>query len=190
MFFARTTTAVVCALSGVVLFSSPAVAATPPVSDTVLSPYIETHRPLSTFGYQEKALRGGKKTLRRALQAVGNAHQVCPNGTCENLCLHLAAKLAGYGSSGSATALSHWKRLARQGYTNQARTPPVGASVYWDVGTAGHVATYVGDGMVVSNWDGKKGDNVYLLPIDIFENQWASARYLGWAPPVFYGVPL
>jgi hypothetical protein len=41
--------------------------------------------------------------------------------------------------------------------------------------------------MVVSNWsNGPQGPNVYLMPVETFEQDWG-APYFGWADPVFRG---
>lgn len=162
----------------------------PPIIDGVKKSHVDIGNNPSRFGYKEEALTGAKKTVKRALEFVGQANKACANKTCQGKCLHLAAKVWGYPYSGSNTAKSHWLRLNDLGLTYADRKPPVGALVYWDVSWTGHVATYVGDGMVVSNWDGRKGHGVYLLPIDIFENKWSSARYLGWSNPKFFATHL
>jgi len=172
------------------LLSPSKVQAAPPITDAAPSGYVELGPQPSRFGFVEETVPGGNRAAKRGLSFVGKAEKVCANGTCENLCLHLAAKVHGYAWSGSVTARSHWNALANMGVVKTNRQPPVGALVFWDVGSSGHVAVYVGDGFVVSNWEGKKGDGVYLLPIDTFENSWSSARYLGWSPPVFFGPRL
>lgn len=164
--------------------------AAPPVTDSAPKGYVELGPQPSRFGFVEETLSGGKRAVKRGLRFVGNADKACANGTCENQCLHLAAKVHGYAWSGSETARTHWNALASRGVVKTNRQPPVGALVFWDVGSSGHVAVYVGDGFVVSNWDGKNGAGVYLLPIDTFENSWTTARYLGWSPPVFFGPRL
>lgn len=160
--------------------------ALPPVAEAAKKRFVDLDSP-SRFGFREKSLPGAQAAVNRGIYLVGRADRACSNLTCEGLCLHLAAKVWGHAYSGSPTAIAHWERLREMGQTRSDRQPPVGALVYWDINWSGHVAVYVGDGMVVSNWDGPHGDGVYLLPIDIFENEWSSAKYLGWSQPTFFG---
>lgn len=130
-----------------------------------------------------------EKALERAYSYVGNAHLACSDGMCYRKCDHLAGDIWGYADySGYRTAKTHWFTAVGQGIANPGdRTPPIGALLFWDTGSAGHVATYVGDGMVVSNWsNGPQGPNVYLIPVEAFEEEWG-APYYGWADPVFRG---
>lgn len=138
-------------------------------------------------GVREKLLPGAREAVERGLSFIGRADKACSNGTCEGVCLHLAAKVWGFAYSGSETALTHWKRLEALDLTQKDRRPPIGALVFWDIGWSGHVAVYAGNDMVISNWDGPEGDGVYLLPINTFENEWSSATYLGWSQPKFFG---
>lgn len=128
--------------------------------------------------------------MRRALMFVGNAKLACSDGMCLSKCDHLAGKIWGYGNSGYLSAATHWAHAVANGYAKPGDTnPPLGALLYWDTGHKyGHVATYVGNGMVVSNLTTAPGiSNVYLMPAA----QWSKwHKYLGWSAPVFQGVPL
>lgn len=129
------------------------------------------------------------KALSRANSYVGNAILACPDGMCYRKCDHLAGDIWGYAdASGYATAKVHWFQALKQNVARPGnRTPPIGALLFWDSGHYGHVATYVGNGLVVSNLtNGPKGSNVYLLPAEYFEENWGSP-YLGWADPIFFG---
>lgn len=130
-----------------------------------------------------------EKAVQRAKKYVGNAHLACSDGMCYRLCDHLAGDIWGYEDySGYKSAKTHWYTALQTGVANPGnRTPPIGALLFWDTGKSGHVATYVGDGMVVSNMNsGANGPNVYLVPASLFEEQWG-APYLGWADPIFRG---
>ncbi len=128
------------------------------------------------------------KALARAALYVGNAGLACSDGMCYRKCDHLAGDIWGYAeASGYATAKIHWYRALATGVARPGnRVPPIGALLFWDTGPYGHVATYVGNGMVVSNLsNGPNGANVYQVGADLFENSWGSP-YLGWAPPIFF----
>jgi cell wall-associated NlpC family hydrolase len=60
--------------------------------------------------------------------------------------------------------------------------------LFWaTIGRFGHVAVYVGGGLIVSNdiEDRRPGEGgVYLLDVSEIESRWG-ARYLGWAAPVY-----
>lgn len=126
--------------------------------------------------------------LRRALMFVGNAHLACSDGMCLAQCDGLAGEIWGYANSGYASARVHWQHAVDNGYAHPGDTnPPIGALLYWDTNHKyGHVATYVGNGMVVSNLTTRRGvSNVYLMPADTWSG-WH--RYLGWSEPVFRGA--
>lgn len=80
-----------------------------------------------------------------------------------------------------ATAFAQWDRAKRAGVAHRKdRNPPPGAQMFWDPGhSAGHIATYVGNGKAVTNMpDGS---------VDVIEwremNEWGP--YLGWAPAYY-----
>jgi hypothetical protein len=129
------------------------------------------------------------RALARANSYVGNAILACPDGMCYRKCDHLAGDIWGYAdASGYATAKVHWFKALKQNVARPGnRNPPIGSLLFWDSGHYGHVATYVGNGLVVSNLtNGPNGSNVYLLPAEYFEENWGSP-YLGWADPIFFG---
>jgi hypothetical protein len=131
------------------------------------------------------------RALARANLFVGNAHLACPDRMCYRRCSHLSGDIWGYAdASGYATAKTHWYKALSTGVARPGnRVPPIGALLFWDSGTYGHVATYIGNGMTVSNLSaGENGPNVYMVPADYFENSWGSP-YLGWAPPIFFNEP-
>lgn len=128
----------------------------------------------------------------RALSFVGHAERACPDGKCYQKCDHLAGDIWGYpAASGYYSAKEHWFSAVRQGVANPGDTnPPIGALLFWDTGYYGHVATYIGNGYVVSNLSsGPNGANVYKVPASLFSKQWG-APYYGWADPTFpWGYP-
>lgn len=130
--------------------------------------------------------------VARALSFVGHAERACPDGKCYQKCDHLAGDIWGHPqASGYYSAKEHWFSAVRQGVANPGDTnPPIGALLFWDTGYYGHVATYIGNGYVVSNLSsGPNGPNVYKVPASLFSEQWG-APYYGWADPTFpWGLP-
>jgi hypothetical protein len=78
-------------------------------------------------------------------------------------------------------ALSQWRRVKAAGVHHpKDPEPPVGAQMFWDPGhPSGHVATYMGDGKVVTNMDDGTVGLVKWEKMD----EWGP--YLGWAPPYY-----
>lgn len=80
-----------------------------------------------------------------------------------------------------ASAALQWERALAAGVARVGETdPPIGAHMFFDPGHAsGHIVTYVGDGLVVSNLeDGTVGVvKWHKVP------EWGD--YLGWAPPYY-----
>lgn len=98
-----------------------------------------------------------------------------------NGCLRLADDAYQPVSGRTGTALGQWRRALRNGYGHRNRLAPVGAQLFWRTSNpAGHVATYVGNGKVVSNMPGGRVKMVSWKLID----RWGP--YQGWAEP-FYG---
>lgn len=97
-----------------------------------------------------------------------------------NGCLRLTDNA--YGASNRvSTALRQWYRAKRAGYGHNNRLAPVGAQLFWRTSNpAGHVATYVGRGLVVTNVPGGRVKIVPWRSVD----RWGP--YLGWAEP-YYG---
>jgi hypothetical protein len=146
------------------------------------------------FLNKESSFKGGNivypKTdmaMARAVAAIGNAAAVCSDGECYNLCDHVAGDIWGYEvASGYPTARIHWETMVSRGLAKQGdRTPPLGALLFWDSGEFGHVATYIGNGRVVTNLvlNGKR--NLFVVDADWYERN--GRGYLGWADPIFFG---
>jgi hypothetical protein len=97
-----------------------------------------------------------------------------------NGCLRLADNAYGANNRVS-TALRQWYRAKRAGYGHVNRNAPVGAQLFWRTSNpAGHIATYVGRGRVVTNVPGGRVKVVRWSTLD----RWGP--YLGWAEP-YYG---
>lgn len=98
-------------------------------------------------------------------------------------CLAFTAQAYGWNHSGSPTAIDHWTTTpAGYRHTNDRSTPP-GALLYWATGTAGHVALYLGRGLIAST-DILRTGSVDIVPIQLIEQRWG-AVYLGWTPPYY-----
>jgi cell wall-associated NlpC family hydrolase len=129
------------------------------------------------------------KAMQRAISAIGDAVSVCTDGECFNKCDHLAGDIWGYEyASGYLSAATHWATAKKQGIAKfDDREPPLGALLFWDTGRVfGHVATYIGNGQVVTNSSsGEFGPDVYVVSADMYEELYGW-DYLGWADPVFF----
>lgn len=130
------------------------------------------------------------KAVDRAWKTVGNAFNVCDGDSlCAHLCDHVAGWIWGYEDySGYYSATTHWETALNTGVAHPGdRNVPVGALLFWDGSSKfGHVAIYVGNGMVISNMLGKNGPNIYFFSADLWEKTFG-AHYRGWALPVFRG---
>jgi hypothetical protein len=130
------------------------------------------------------------EAVRRALADVGKAKNVCSDGVCKDMCDHVVGDIWGYEfASGYETAYDHWKIANSQGLAHpDSRNIPVGALVFYQLrNPAGHVAVYVGNGLVVGSMSDSNGDsNIFLTSADYFLNN-PNNKYLGWAYPVFFG---
>jgi hypothetical protein len=160
-------------------------------AEVKIPPALETY----IYGKPEKVTFGGgnivyPKTniaIQRAFGSVGDALSVCMDGRCFNKCDHLAGDIWGYeDASGYLSAKTHWDTAVNQGIAVfDDREPPLGALLFWETGRPfGHVATYIGNGMVVTNAGGEYGSNVYIYYADWYDK--VGYKYLGWAPPVFF----
>jgi hypothetical protein len=74
------------------------------------------------------------------------------------------------------SAIEQWRNAAKKHAGD--RTPPIGAPVYWGGSRYGHIAIYVGNGMVRSTDAGGPG-RMGTVPIDWFKSHWG-LDYLGW----------
>jgi hypothetical protein len=142
---------------------------------------------------------GAADAVRRANAiAVLNSRAfniACAGGSpnCSGRCDHLAGEAWGYSSSGYDSAKIHWQTMVATGKAHPGdRNPPVGASLFYDnAGPYGHITTYLGDGLLLSNDvnDSKSGVNggAYIVPTDFMEKGPWNLTYLGWADPIFGG---
>jgi cell wall-associated NlpC family hydrolase len=100
------------------------------------------------------------------------------------MCLAFVARAYGWSFSGVNYAIDHYKYMPESQKHDKDRNPPPGALMYWDTGhRAGHVAIYLGNGMIASN-DIKRVGYIDVVPATDIETVWG-ATYLGWAPPYF-----
>lgn len=130
-------------------------------------------RGVRTYGGTTHSARAAVSRLKRwAAGGVGGYH---------NQCLRLADDAYGVVSGRTSTALAQWGRARRAGVAHPgSRDIPLGAQMFWRSShPAGHVATYVGDGKVVSNLPGGAVAVVKWRAMD----EWGP--YLGWAPPYY-----
>lgn len=99
-------------------------------------------------------------------------------------CLAFVARAYGYASSGVGspyTAREFWLESTRKHPGDPH--PPAGALVFWNGGSAGHVALSTGNGEVISN-DIRGNGTIALVPLTEITQRWHDP-YLGWTDPYF-----
>lgn len=97
-----------------------------------------------------------------------------------NGCLRLADDAYSPSGGRTSTALRQWYRAKRAGYGHHNRQAPIGAQLFWRTShPAGHVATYIGRDLVVTNVGSGR---VKIMPWRALD-RWGP--YLGWAEPYY-----
>ena len=133
--------------------------------------------------------------LQRALNTVMNGGLVCSDGRCNGQC-ETIAEYVYHTRYVFATANTDWAYMVTHGYAATADSangmnPPVGALMFWNPApqpgklAEGHVAVYLGNGIVLSQWDTGDGQGVNIRQVKAsrdFNSRWP---YLGWAYPSF-----
>ena len=121
---------------------------------------------------------------RSKLQALCDGS---PN--CFQRCDRLVAVAWGHEQAGHVSAKEHWLAAVSAGKAHAGdREPPVGALLFYDTSTYGHVVVYLGNNQVLSNdvndsESGFKG-GVYIVSADKIEGAGWGLTYLGWVDPV------
>jgi hypothetical protein len=100
-------------------------------------------------------------------------------------CLSFVAHAYGWNHSGTLYAIDHYRVVMPPSMRHDGdRNPPPGALLFWDTGgRAGHVALYLGGGLIASN-DIVQAGAISIVPATEIERKWG-ATYVGWAPPYF-----
>lgn len=123
-------------------------------------------------------------------QLLARAQQLAAHGGNGwfDACQAFVAILDGKPQSGYATALDAWHTFEAQGVAHAVTSkdgvaPPPGAWLYYESSNpAGHVATYLGNGMIAST-DVFGTGRVGVGPARALTDGPWHLRYLGWAPP-------
>lgn len=125
-----------------------------------------------------------KENPRTPRQAIAWARgQVNGDGVWYRRCLNFVAQSYGWSYSGVSYAIDHYDAVPAR-FRHTDHQPPPGALMYWDTGQrAGHVAIYLGDGLIASN-DIEREGYIDVAPYDAPETKWG-ARYVGWTEPYF-----
>ncbi|WP_157574625.1 hypothetical protein [Jiangella muralis] len=103
-------------------------------------------------------------------------------------CARLAARIHGHPNSGYPTAAAQWDAYQRAGTAVvDGSAPPPGALLFYETDPSGHVAVYLGDGLVVSNDvldepTGRLGGVYIVHAAELTDGAWR-LPYLGWAAP-------
>ncbi|MFD0501471.1 C40 family peptidase [Streptomyces rhizosphaericus] len=150
--------------------------------------------PASTFRVKNP------RTPAQAIRAARNAPNVALpvhtcntegrwQGTWRRCCDNFVAQAYGWGSSGSATATSHWNRLVSSGQAHAgSNTPPPGALLFYATSyPSGHVALYLGNDLVATNDIKQMGRLAIVHRKELTNGLWR-LRYRGWAEPSFPGA--
>ena len=133
------------------------------------------------------------KNPRTTAQAIAWAQaEVEQPGMWQNKCLEFVANAYGWNGSGFTDPPADLHAYATELYKNMpasmrhdgSRNPPVGALLFWSTSNpAGHVALYIGNGLIASS-DIKRVGYIDIVPATEIESKWGG-KYLGWAPPYF-----
>lgn len=108
-------------------------------------------------------------------------------GSWYRQCQAFAALLSGFPASGFGTAAIAWAAFNAHGIAHPAgsadgMSPPVGAWLYYAASTAGHVAVYLGGGLVASTDTWGTGTVNIGPATDLTTHRW-HLPYLGWVAP-------
>ena len=109
----------------------------------------------------------------------------------DHLCDHAVSTDWGLGGSGWVSASTNYFGLpsAYRHHTPSDHTKiPLGASVYWPVGTFGHIAIIVGyrngDALIASN-DVLRQGYIDIVPLNFVRDNWGMGNPAAWSPPYF-----
>lgn len=103
-------------------------------------------------------------------------------------CARLAARIHGHSHAGYFSAHSQWSAYQVAGIAvADGSPPPPGALLFYASPPSGHVAVYLGNGLVISNdvldaVAGRTG-GVYIVDMEELTDGAWQLPYLGWAPP-------
>ena len=102
-----------------------------------------------------------------------------------NRCLAFVANAYGWHHSGTHYAIDQYRVVIPEAMRHPGdRNPAPGALMFWETNRRpGHVALYLGNGLIASN-DIDSPGRISIVPADAPERRWG-ARYVGWAAPYF-----
>lgn len=123
---------------------------------------------------------------RSVQEAISWMQQQQQSGTTgwQNRCLASVGLAYGWGATGVEYAIDAYLTLPAQYRHDGDRSPPVGSLLFWKTsGPAGHVAVYVGSGMIATT-DMPIVGKIGIVPAEAPEPQWGGT-YVGWSPPYF-----
>lgn len=119
-------------------------------------------------------------------EAVAWEQQQQQSGTTgwQNRCLASVGLAYGWSATGVEYAIDADLTLPAHYRHDGDRNPPVGSLLFWKTsGRAGHVAVYVGSGMIAST-DMPIVGKIGIVPAEWIEQKWGGI-YVGWSPPYF-----
>lgn len=126
----------------------------------------------------------GKRDCNEALEYLAEAMNTGSRDWYRK-CLLLVETAYGHPPNGVPTAQDQGHIMQRRGLlSTDTRKMPRGAVLYWEGGSAGHVAIYDGEGYILSNDapinDGRVGRVPWNYPAAVW-----GQTFLGWGPPYF-----
>lgn len=127
--------------------------------------------------------RANPRSVQGAIAWMQQQRQTGTTGW-QNRCLASVGLAYGWSATGVEYAIDAYLTLPAQYRHDGDRNPPVGSLLFWKTsGRAGHVALYVGSGMIATT-DIPTVGQIGIVPAEAPEQQWGGT-YVGWAPPYF-----
>ena len=127
--------------------------------------------------------RPNPRTVAQAIAWMQTQQQTGTTGW-HNRCLASVGLAYGWNATGVEYAIDAYTTLPAQYRHDGDRNPPVGSLLFWTTsGRAGHVAIYVGGGMIATT-DIPTDNKIGIVPATAPETQWGGT-YVGWTPPYF-----
>ena len=127
--------------------------------------------------------RANPRTVQQAISWALQQNQTGTTGW-SNRCLSALVYAYGWSSAGILYAIDAYRQMPAQYRHDGDRNPPPGAMLFWTTsGRAGHVALYLGNGMIATT-DMPVNDKIGIVPAEWIEQKWRGT-YVGWTPPYF-----
>lgn len=153
--------------------------------NTVAKPRSTVGKKVNGWGTRTMSYTVSRKNGRSAAAAVRWARaEVRGRARWSNWCLAFVGTAYGWRATGVNYAIDHYSVVPKSMRYAGDRNPVPGALLFWRTGARpGHVAIYLGNGMIASN-DIRRRGHIDVVPASEIERRWG-ARYVGWTLPYF-----